>query len=128
MLPPPGGRGLVFIDPPFEETDEVSLLEQAFRDGLKRWSNGVFLAWYPLKDRKVGDALARAATSTPFPKALRAEFLPYAPDESSLPGSGIIVCNTPFKLDEKLTALCKELSGVLGNGRATWTVEWLIAA
>ena len=128
LLPPPGGRGLVFIDPPFEETDEVSLLEQAFRDGLKRWSNGVFLAWYPLKDRKVGDALARAATSTPFPKALRAEFLPYAPDESSLPGSGIIVCNTPFKLDEKLKALCKELSGVLGNGRATWTVEWLIAA
>ncbi len=123
LLPPPERRGLVFMDPPFEETDEAGQLAQAFRDGLKRWSNGIFVGWYPAKDRSVGDMLARAAEG--FPKALRVEFLPYAAGESSLPGSGLIVCNTPWKLDEKLRSLCGELSRLLGRGRGTWTVEWI---
>ncbi len=125
LLPPPERRGLVFIDPPYEQTDEAERLALALGVGLERWSTGVFMAWYPIKDRRISDVLSRAAGA--FPKALRAEFLPYAEDEASLPGSGIIVCNTPWKLDERLSALCAELSGLLGNGRGSWTVDWLTA-
>ena len=127
LLPPPERRGLVFIDPPYEQTDEADWLAWALAEGLQRWSTGVFLAWYPLKDRRIADTLSRAAVETPFPKALRAEFLPYAPDEASLPGSGLLICNTPWKLDDRLTALCRDLSTKLGAGHATWTVDWLTA-
>jgi len=127
LLPPAERRGLVFIDPPFEQTDEAQRLVQALGDGLKRWPGGVFLAWYPVKDRLVGDILSRAAVAARFPKTLQAEFLAYAPGESSLRGGGIVVCNTPWKLDEKLTALCRDLGPMLGNGHATWTVDWLTA-
>lgn len=127
LLPPAERRGLVFIDPPFERKDEASRLTQALGTGLKRWSNGIFLAWYPIKDQAISRVLSQAATSTPFPKALRAEFLPYAWEESTLPGSGLLFCNTPWKLDEKLEALCEELSVRLGEGRASWSVDWLTA-
>jgi 23S rRNA (adenine2030-N6)-methyltransferase len=125
LLPPQERRGLVFIDPPFELKDEAATLAGALADGLRRWSAGIFMAWYPIKDGRIGETLSRAAVSSAFPKTLRAEFFPYAPDEATLPGSGLIICNAPWKLDEKISALCEELAGVLGNGRATWTVDWL---
>lgn len=125
LLPPPEKRGLVLIDPPYEKTDEAERLAEALTTGLKRWPTGVFMAWFPIKDRAIRDTLARAAVATPWPKALCAEFFPYAPGESSLPGSGLIVCNTPWTLDTRLKALCEELGGLLGEGRARWSVDWL---
>jgi 23S rRNA (adenine2030-N6)-methyltransferase len=125
LLPPPERRGLVFIDPPFEEKDEAAQLTKALAGGLKRWSNGVFLVWYPVKDRRIGEALAAAAVAAPFPKALQVEFSPYAWEESTLPGSGLLICNTPWKLDEKLSALCEELGRFLGEGRSKWSAQWL---
>ena len=125
LLPPAERRGLVFIDPPFEQKDEASQMAGALTLGLQRWSTGVFMAWYPIKGRMAGEILADAADAAPFPKALRAEFLAYPRDEQTLAGGGLIICNSPWKLDEKLTALCQELSGLLGDGRASWSVDWL---
>jgi 23S rRNA (adenine2030-N6)-methyltransferase len=128
LVPPPERRGLVFIDPPFEQPDETDRLIGALTTGLKRWPSGIFMAWYPLKDRKTSGALAAAAQATPFPKALRAELSPFLWEENSLPGSGLLVCNAPWKLDEKLAALCEELSALLGNGSARWAVDPLTPA
>jgi len=127
LSPPPERRGLVFIDPPYERTDEAERLAQALADGLRKWPNGIFLAWYPIKDRRIADTLAQAAVAGAFPKALRAEFLAYPRDDAALAGGGIIVCNTPWRLDDKLKALCGELAGLLGDGAATWRVDWLTA-
>ena len=125
LLPPPERRGLVLIDPPYEQTDESQRLAAALAAGLKRWPTGMFAAWYPAKDGKIGAALSAAATTAPFPKALRAEFSPFLWEEAGLPGSGLLICNAPWKLDEKLSALCAELSGLLGNGHARWSVDQL---
>jgi 23S rRNA (adenine2030-N6)-methyltransferase len=125
LLPPPERRGLVLIDPPFEAKDEAQVLVRALKAGLRKWPTGIFLVWYPVKDGRVGDLLSKAAMSVPFPKCLRVEFSPYAPDEASLPGSGLLVCNTPWKLDERLGGLCEELTGRLGHGRARWSLDWL---
>ena len=85
------------------------------------------MAWYPIKDRKAGDTLARTAIGTPFAKALKAEFLVRPRDDATLAGGGLIICNTPWKLDEKLAALGEELAGILGDGQANWAVDWLTA-
>ena len=125
LLPPPERRGLVFIDPPFEQRDEASRMAVAIAAGLRRWPNGIFLAWYPVKDRRACEILSAAAAATPFPKALRAEFLAYPRDDASLAGGGVLICNTPWKLDVKLAALCEELSRLLGDGGASWSIDWL---
>ena len=128
LLPPPERRGLVFIDPPFETTDETERLIQALKAGLKRWPTGIFAVWYPIKDRRISTALSAAAIQTPFPKAMRAEFSPFLWEENSLPGSGLLVVNAPWTLDEKLPALCEELVGLLGAGSGRWSVDHLTPA
>jgi 23S rRNA (adenine2030-N6)-methyltransferase len=125
LLPPPERRGLVLIDPPYEVADETERLVQALGNGLRRWPTGVFCIWYPIKDRRIADLLALSATAAPWPKALRAELSPFAADETSLPGGGLIICNTPWKLDAKLTALCEDLGARLGTGHGGWRVDWL---
>jgi 23S rRNA (adenine2030-N6)-methyltransferase len=128
FTPPPERRGLVFIDPPYEEKDEGRRLAGALTAGLKKWPTGIFFAWYPIKDRKIADTLADAAVANGFPKALRAEFLTRPQDGLSLAGGGLLVCNAPWRLDERLNALCEELSPLLGDGAASGSVEWLTQA
>ena len=69
--------------------------------------------------------LAGAAAEAPFPKALRGEFLTNPLDGVTLAGGGLLILNTPWKLDDRLAALCGELSRILGDGRATWAIDWL---
>ena len=125
LLPPPERRGLVFIDPPYEVKDETTRLIQAINKALSRWPTGIIVAWYPIKDGSVGDALAEAAAATAWPKTLRAEFSPYPRNGVSLSGGGILVVNAPWKLDERLEALVAELAGRLGDGLSTRAVQWV---
>jgi len=125
LLPPPERRGLVFIDPPFEAKDEDERLAAALAAGLQKWPTGVFVAWYPVKERRVRQTLLSAAQR--FPKALHAEFNVEPWVEGALAGGGLIVANAPWRLDEKLRSLCKELAPILGQGGANWAVEWLTA-
>ena len=125
LSPPPERRGLVLIDPPYEQADETERLTVALGAGLRRWPTGVFVAWYPVKDRRIGDALAAAARRTSFPKALIAEFLAYPQDGVRMAGGGLLICNAPWRLDEKLKAVCEELHPLLGEGRGSWRLEQL---
>lgn len=48
VLPPPGGRGLVLIDPPWELKTELDELYAALAAAVKRYAHGVYALWYPL--------------------------------------------------------------------------------
>ena len=54
-----------------------------------------FIAWYPIKDRRIGDSLAERAKAAAFPKTLQAEFLPFAEDGVRLAGGGLIIATPP---------------------------------
>jgi 23S rRNA (adenine2030-N6)-methyltransferase len=41
LLPPPERRGVILIDPPFEQPDEFAKLTEAVASGLQRFANGV---------------------------------------------------------------------------------------
>ncbi len=49
-IPPKEKRGLVLIDPPYEQRDELKRLADALAAAHRKWSTGIFLAWYPIKD------------------------------------------------------------------------------
>lgn len=125
LLPPPLRRGLVFVDPPYEETNETQQLIAALSIGMRKWATGIFCLWYPVKDSAIGDALEAAVLASAYPKALRVEFLPFAQDNERLCGSGIILCNTPWQFSAKVSDLCRDLAGLLGSEQATWSVKWL---
>ena len=126
LIPFPERRGLVLIDPPFEAQGETERLARTLTAAVRKWPTGIFCAWYPVKDRKVGDALAAAAHAGGWPKTLRAEFLAYPMDGVGMAGGGLLIVGAPWKLDEKLEALCAELHPILGEGRGSWRVDWVV--
>ena len=102
-LPPPERRGLVLIDPPYENAEELPALAAALADAHRRWPTGTFVAWYPIlsavQRRRVHARFAALA----LPKMLLAD-LAVHPDDASvgLAGSGLLLVNPPYGADEFL--------------------------
>ena len=128
-LPPRERRGLVLIDPPFEEKDEFKRLLDALKEGHERFATGTFMLWYPIKDLRAVDAFRRDVAQLRLPKTLRVE-LDFAEVRSldTLSGSGLIIVNPPFTLQDEmrtiLTALAPHLSR---DGKGRSRVSWLVA-
>ena len=59
FVPPNERRGLVLIDPPFEQKDEFERLADGFAEAFAKWPTGSYLLWYPVKSRRATDGLAR---------------------------------------------------------------------
>lgn len=101
MLPPKERRGLVLIDPPFEQRDEYARLVEALAEAHRRFATGTYMIWYPLKDPAVsGEFLERLAADGP-PRTLALELHVMAADPMRMTGSGMILVNPPFSLTEK---------------------------
>ena len=50
-LPPKEKRGLVLVDPPFEEPGEFERMADGLAKAYRRWPGGIYALWYPIKDR-----------------------------------------------------------------------------
>lgn len=128
FLPPPEGRGLVLIDPPFEDSAEFTQAFSALRIAQSRWPTGCHALWYPIKDRAPSRRLQRALVETGIRRILCAE-LCVLPDDVALRlnGCGMILINPPWQIDTTLAALLPRLLEVLrveGPGRTR--IEWLV--
>ena len=96
LLPPAEKRGLVLIDPPFERTDEFEAIADLIQRGAPRFAGGVFVAWYPLKNRhEAGRFVRRVARDTGEP-ALNVEFDTGAPAQGQMHACGLVVAHPPF--------------------------------
>ncbi|TIL74238.1 MAG: 23S rRNA (adenine(2030)-N(6))-methyltransferase RlmJ [Mesorhizobium sp.] len=128
-LPPKEKRGLVLVDPPFEEEGEFDRLVDGLRKAHKRWPGGVYALWYPVKDRKAVAAFRKALAQSGVPKLLDIGFEIRPPSaEPSLDGSGMVVVNPPFTLEGELRTLLPALHNLLVIEKpAHWTLEWLAA-
>ena len=100
-------------------------IANALRTGFRKWPSGIYFVWYPIKDDRFGQEIAAAALSAGFAEILQAEFCPHPRDGTSLAGSGVILCNPPWTIDEKLRLLCQELAPILGGDKGSWGVEWV---
>jgi 23S rRNA (adenine2030-N6)-methyltransferase len=126
-VPPKEKRGLVLVDPPFEEAGEFERLVEGLVKAHKRWSGGTYALWYPLKEPREVDAFAAALKATKIEKMLRAELTIRKPSTPSrLFGTGIIVVNPPFTLGADLKVLLPALADVLSEEkRGGFRLEWI---
>lgn len=118
-VPPPEKRGLILIDPPFEDPDELPRLVETLRAAHRRWRSGVYLVWFPIKLWTDVERFFDALKATLIPDIQAATFL-HAPDaaEGRLRGSGLVVVNPPWKLQEDWAAILDALPRALGLARA----------
>jgi 23S rRNA (adenine2030-N6)-methyltransferase len=119
FLPPPERRGLVLIDPPFEQPDEFRRMERGLIEAHRRWATGLYLLWYPIKDTRETEAFARRLARLGIARILRAELVvgPVHAD-GGLSACGMIVVNPPWKLQPELLAILPALADCLGNNAA----------
>ncbi|MGX2038657.1 23S rRNA (adenine(2030)-N(6))-methyltransferase RlmJ [Methylocaldum sp. MU1018] len=127
LLPPPERRGVVLIDPAFELKDERRRLLDAVKDAHRRWATGIFAVWYPIQDRAAADDFLRRFKKSGIRNILVAEFGILPGDEPlRLNGSGMIVINPPWRLDQHLNDLLPWLWDRLAiEKQGAWRVEWL---
>jgi 23S rRNA (adenine2030-N6)-methyltransferase len=126
-LPPKEKRGLVLVDPPFEEPGEFDRLLDGLKKGHKKFATGVFALWYPLKDTRAVHDFVSALRDTGIPKILRAEVIVRpATNPPTLHGSGMIIVNPPFVLEAELRVLLPALARILGDdGQGRHKLEWI---
>src|SRR3954469_13707251 len=126
-VPPKERRGLVLIDPPFEQPDEHSRLAQALAAAHRKWPTGIYAIWYPIKDTRETESFARRIAGLGIARILRAELTLSARGEERLRGSGLILVNPPWRLEGELGVLYPTLAAALSGAAkgATTRIGWL---
>ena len=118
LLPPPSRRGLVLIDPSYEDKQDYRYLELAIEEALQRFATGCYAVWYPILSRRESIALpdrmkkiCAAHQRSWLHTELRVE---NAPGERRLQASGMFIINPPWTLEKHLADALPTLTKALG--------------
>jgi 23S rRNA (adenine2030-N6)-methyltransferase len=116
-VPPKERRGLVIVDPPFEQPDDFIRLADGVTAAWRKWSTGIYLMWYPLKDRSDSDRFIGKLRRAGMEKCIRVDFAVAAPQpDGGLQACGLVVVNPPWKLAAEIRIFAPALVDVLGRG------------
>jgi 23S rRNA (adenine2030-N6)-methyltransferase len=126
LLPPPSRRGLVLIDPPYEDKSDYRRVKETLADALLRFATGTYAVWYPvlqrMESRQLPDQLKRLKANGWLNVTL--SISGPSPDGFGLHSSGMFVLNPPWTLEPMLRDLMPYLVSVLGNdSEAGFTLE-----
>jgi len=119
LTPFPERRGLVLIDPPFEQPGEFERCATALARLRHRFRAGIIAAWYPIKHRAPVRAFHTALRDAAVPDCITAELLLREPtDPTRLNGCGLLVANAPHGFAEQAGAILTALLPHLAAGEA----------
>jgi 23S rRNA (adenine2030-N6)-methyltransferase len=126
-VPPKEKRGLVLVDPPFEIEDEFGRIVEGLRRAHARWPGGIYAFWYPLKDFGEIARFHKRLAAVGIPRILDVQLMIRKPiDYPRLDGTGLVIVNPPYTLEEELRVLLPGLAKALAEDEgAHWTMEWL---
>jgi 23S rRNA (adenine2030-N6)-methyltransferase len=130
-LPPMERRGLVLIDPPYEEVNEAKRVAEALARALAKWPKGIYALWRPIKDRRDDARFLNAIAAIGAPNVLQMELdvghiPPTANSPNPLMRTGLIVVNPPHVLIDEARALLPWLATLLAReGHGASSCSWL---
>lgn len=129
LLPPPPRRGLVLIDPSYEDKRDYAAVVSAVKEGLQRFATGTFMIWYPQLQKNESITLAGKLKKL-APDWLNATLTVQAPTSDAsggwgMHGSGVFLVNPPWTLattlKEALPWLCEVLA--IEKAGAGWMLQ-----
>ena len=124
-LPPRERRGLLLIDPPFENAQQdFSSALAALESAQRKFATGVAMFWYPIKDDTLSGRFLRQVASVLTRPWLQIELWRFPRDNRvSLNGSGLMVVNPPYLLEERMREWLPQLQHALAAAAGGWTVQ-----
>jgi 23S rRNA (adenine2030-N6)-methyltransferase len=102
FLPPKERRGLILIDPPYEDPNEFIRIAQSLTPALKRFNTGTFAIWYPLKEKARIEHFYRGLRQNINNEILIVELTTYPDLPNHLNGCGMAIVNPPWQLNESI--------------------------
>jgi 23S rRNA (adenine2030-N6)-methyltransferase len=128
MLPTRTPRGIVVVDPPYEQTDERARITSTLAAAHRKWRHGVTVIWYPLKDRATHGRWKQQLRELGIPKFMTVEHWLYDTDQpSNYNGAGLFIVNPPHAFTQALPPLLEALRTALApeGHRGEITADWL---
>ena len=128
MLPTRTPRGMVVVDPPYEQTDERARITSTLASAHRKWAHGVTVIWYPIKDRSTHDRWKQQLSMLGIPKFLSVEHWLYDTDQpANYNGAGLFIVNPPYAFTQALPPLLEALRAALApeGHRGEITTDWL---
>jgi 23S rRNA (adenine2030-N6)-methyltransferase len=118
-IPPKEKRGLVLIDPPYEQEHELRRAADAVGAAHRKWSGGTLLLWYPVKDQREIARFTKQLAAMNLAKSLQIQLSRIGTAGTGLRGTGLIVVNAPWTLQAETQILLPALSKVFWPGETT---------
>ena len=116
LLPPKERRGVILVDPPFEETGELDRLISGLKDAQRRFATGTVIVWYPIKSLKPLERFYAGVSALGLEKVLVTELFIRPPgDPARLNGTGLMIVNPPFMLEPQLQTVLPALTSLLST-------------
>jgi 23S rRNA (adenine2030-N6)-methyltransferase len=116
-VPPKEKRGLILVDPPFEEPNEYERLVDGLAKAWRKFPTGIYCLWYPLKRGAPIRDFMKALHALEIPKMLSGELSVKSEREDGLTGSGLVIVNPPYTLKGELDILLPFLKEMLAQDR-----------
>ena len=127
LLPTREKRVVLLIDPPFEQADELERCVVALNEAIGRMRQAIVASWYPIKDTRQLKRFYNQLAGSSAPRLLRVELLVHPADDASrLSGSGVVIANPPWGLEEQLRELLPWLAQRLAQSQGSFQLDWLI--
>nr|WP_232349031.1 23S rRNA (adenine(2030)-N(6))-methyltransferase RlmJ [Neptunomonas qingdaonensis] len=127
MMPPKPNRGLVLIDPSYEVKTEYKQVAKFAQQLLARWPNGSIAIWYPILKAGLHQDMIDNIVASGVRRVYQSEF--YVQDSGSqrMFGSGMLLINPPWQLDQKIATVMPWLYHMLAQPEADEPQEkWLV--
>ena len=128
MVPPRTARGVVLVDPPYEQTDERARITATLSTATRKWAHGVTVIWYPLKDRATHARWREQMRKLGIAKLMRVEHWLYDDDQPGrYNGAGLYIVNPPYAFTQALPPLLEALRTALApeGHKGAIITDWL---
>lgn len=124
MLPVKTPRLCVLIDPSYELKTEYKDVAKGLRHIVRKARHAVVVIWYPLLSARRHERLLESLRQSEIPKLWHSQLrLDHEMTEYGMHGSGLILLNPPWQLDQRLDETFKTVAELLGQGashRSAW--------
>lgn len=126
LTPPAERRGLVLIDPPFEQPTEFVHTLQALRLTYRRWPEGVYALWYPIKDPLAAQRFERELVRMKLRRVLLAELRVAPAEVPGLHACGMAMINPPWQSELAMDVALAFLRDTLVPQTGSYRLRWLV--
>jgi len=132
IIPPQIKRGLVLLDPSYEEKNEYNDIVDLVIQSEARWSTAIYAIWYPMltanRHQYLIDALKRSSLEKVLVSEITINDFDHQKDEeqfAGMYGSGMAIINTPWQVDERLEELLPSVAQAFSSDYGKSQLSWL---